>query len=119
MNWSAFRIHHSAFQKGDGMSTEERLDQVADRAVAGLLGDIYARLERIDALLAGAENPQVTAFSDGPDALALALNSRLAAALVAGGFGTLAAVQAASDAELLAVPGLTPKGLKLIREKVG
>ncbi len=65
----------------------------------------------------GAENPQVAA--DGPDALAYALNSRLAAVLVAGGFGSLAAVRAASDAELRAVAGMTEKGLKLIRAKVG
>jgi hypothetical protein len=97
--------------------------------VAALLADVYGRLERIEALLAGAENPQVATVApaapngaavDGPDALALALgNSRLAAVLVAGGFGSLAAVRAASDGELLAVAGVTVKALKLIRAKVG
>lgn len=103
------------------MSTEKLLDQVGDRTVAALLGDLLARVAVLESKLqnagaAGAEIPQV---ADGPDQLALALNSRLAALLVAGGFGSLAAVRAASDAELLGVAGATERAVKLIREKVG
>ena len=103
------------------MSTEKLLDQVGDRTVAALLADLLARVAAVESTLqnagaAGAEIPQVV---DGPDALAYALNSRLAAVLLAGGFGSLAAVQAASDEDLLGVAGVTAKGLKLIRERVG
>lgn len=57
---------------------------------------------------------------DGPDALAFALlHGRLAAALVAGGFASLAAVRAAGDGALLATPGVSARGLRLIRERVG
>lgn len=103
-----------------------KLDEVADRTVAGLLGELAERVAVLESAVqgrSGAENPQVAPLgsaADGPDQLALALgNSRLAALLVAGGFGSLAAVRAASDGELLAVAGVTAKGLKLIRERVG
>jgi hypothetical protein len=57
--------------------------------------------------------------TDGPDALAFALGGKLAARLVAGGFGSVAAVRTASDVALLAVAGVTAQGLRLIREKAG
>lgn len=98
-----------------------KLDEVADRAVAGLLADLLARVADLESTLqnrvgAGAEIPQV---SDGPDALAFALNNRLAALLLANGYDSVAAVKAASDEELLGVPGLTARGVKMIRGKVG
>lgn len=51
--------------------------------------------------------------------LAALLNGRVAAILLRGGYGTPAQVRAASDAELLALDGVSEKALAMIREKVG
>lgn len=50
--------------------------------------------------------------------LAQLLNSRLAAVLIQAGYGSVAAVKAASDSELLAVPGVGEKALASIRERI-
>ena len=45
-------------------------------------------------------------------------NNRLAAILAHAGYGSPAAVAAATDEQLLAIDGVAEKALKLIREKV-
>jgi len=66
----------------------------------------------------GAPEPLGTPTAAGPDGLALALNGKLAATLVASGYDAVEAVQAASDEELLAVAGIDAKALKLIRQRI-
>jgi DNA-directed RNA polymerase alpha subunit len=51
--------------------------------------------------------------------IASLLNSRLANALVRGGYGSPESLIAATDEELLAVRGVSDKALQQIREKVG
>ena len=58
------------------------------------------------------------AGDDGPDALAYALGGKLAALLLAGGYGAVAAVRAASDEALLAIQGISARRLQLIREQL-
>lgn len=105
------------------MQQDELLARVADRSVAALLGDLCTRV----AALEGREPSQAgqggaggvsTETLSGPDALAFALNGKLAAVLVAGGYDSPAAVAAASDDQLLAVWGINAKAVKLIRERI-
>lgn len=100
---------------------DARLALVADRVVAELLAEILERLSNVEYALSEViiEEAAASEPHDGPDALAEALNSALASVLIAGGFGTFGAIRAASDAELMALPGVNAKALKLIRTRVG
>jgi len=82
----------------------------------GRVADLERRMGEVGGK--GASEPLGTP-SAGPDGLALALNGRLAAVLVAGGYSSADEVRAAADGDLLAVRGVDAKALKLIREKVG
>jgi len=107
------------------------LAAVGDRSAAALLAWMVeeaawlrgrvAELERRMGEVGGkgALEPLGTPAAAGLDGLARALNNRLAAALLAGGYGSLDAVRAASDDALLAVRGVDAKAIKLIRERVG
>lgn len=110
--------------------TKTMLAAVGDRTVAALLAAVLdeaaglrLRLVAVERRMGevggmGAPEPRGTPAAAGPDGLALALNGKLAATLVAGGFGSVEAVQAASDEELLAVAGIDAKALKLIRQRI-
>lgn len=60
--------------------------------------------------------PTVTA-AEGPTLVTL-LNGKLAATLANAGYADIESVRLATDEQLLAVPGITDKALKLIREKL-
>lgn len=106
------------------MHIQTLLTTVSDRQVADLLADIYREIaalqRRVAALEGEADAPSWFApaagvhlgvggdlddSGDGPDRLALAFGGKTAAALVAADFGSLAAVRAATDAQLRPVVG--------------
>jgi hypothetical protein len=100
------------------------LAAVADRPAADLIAALDRTLGELQGRVAALEGtpaaqPLDEGFPDGPDRLALMLNGKVAAALVAADYGSVAAVRSASDADLLAAPGIDAKSLKFIRSKVG
>lgn len=120
------------------MHTQTLLATVSDRQVAALLAEIdqeIAILQRRVAALEGNTDADAARIwfapdagihlgvggdldgsDDGPDLLALTLGGKTAAALVAADFGSLAAVRAATDAQLRQV--VDAKTLKSIRTKL-
>lgn len=97
------------------------LAAVADRPAADLIAALDRSLERLQERVTALEGASAAqpdeGFPDGPDGLAVTLSGKVAAALVAAGYGSVAAVRAASDADLLAA-GIDAKTLKFIRSKV-
>lgn len=98
------------------------LAAVADRPAADLIAELVRQVDRLHkrvAVLEGTQPVLDDGYGDGPDLLALTLNGKVAATLVAADYASVAAVRSASDADLLAVSGIDAKTLKFIRSKIG
>jgi hypothetical protein len=93
----------------------------AVRELARVVGGNATPKRATDASAGGTMDAPGVAHGEKPESAALAalVNGRLAAILLRAGYETPGQVQAATDAELLAVDGISEKALALIREKVG